>query len=152
MQFPTAPLKSWGLSGKPSVVYFYGADEAPSCTKQAAAFDGSLDEFKSLGVTVCGVRNEGGVKGDFSEAYGQKFVVDEGDMVREEIGIAKDLFGLLGGRETYVLDGKGEVKFVFNGQFNPNDHATEALAAAKDAFPKGKTPFEGFKFELPTFK
>ena len=73
-------------------------------------------------------------------------------MVREEIGIAKDLFGLLGGRETYVLDGKGEVKFVFNGQFNPNDHATEALAAAKDAFPKGKTPFEGFKFELPTFK
>ena len=51
-----------------------------------------------------------------------------------------------------MLDGKGEVKFVFNGQFNPNDHATEALAAAKDAFPKGKTPFEGFKFELPTFK
>ena len=49
MQFPTAPLKSWGLSGKPSVVYFYGADEAPSCTKQAAAFDGSLDEFSLHG-------------------------------------------------------------------------------------------------------
>ena len=126
----------------------YGADEAPSCTKQAAAFDGSLDEFKSLGVTVCGVRNEGGVKGDFSEAYGQKFVVDEGDMVREEIGIAKDLFGLLGGRETYVLDGKGEVKFVFAGS------STRMTTRRRRWRPRRtpsrrEDPLEGFKFSSP---
>ena len=100
-------------------------------TKQAAAFAGSLDEFKSLGVTVCGVRNEGGVKGDFSEAYGQKCVVDEGDTVREEIGIAKDLFGLLGGRETYVVDASGKVVAVHNNQFDPASHVTTALAAAE---------------------
>ena len=31
-QFPTGALSKIGVSGKPAVLYFYGADEAPSCT------------------------------------------------------------------------------------------------------------------------
>ena len=103
-KFPTKAAKAWGVSGKKAVVYFYGADGAPSCTKQAKAFDAA-----SLDATVVGVRSDEGVKEGFSDEYGGvKFVVDEGNEVREEVGIAKDLFGFLPGRETYVLDKSGE--------------------------------------------
>ena len=30
-QFPAGALSKIGVSGKPAVLYFYGADEAPSC-------------------------------------------------------------------------------------------------------------------------
>mmetsp|Transcript_78515 Transcript_78515/g.157026 ORF Transcript_78515/g.157026 Transcript_78515/m.157026 type:complete len:182 (-) Transcript_78515:104-649(-) len=144
-QFPAPALKKWGLSGKPSVIYFYGADESPSCTKQAQAFDELFDDFKGLGCNVCGVRNEKGVKGDFENSYGQKFVVDDEDEVRTEIGISKDLFGLLGGRETYVVDGKGTVTFVFNDQFKADAHAPKALSAAREL----PTKKAGFEFKFP---
>ena len=30
-QFPAGALSKIGVAGKPAVLYFYGADEAPSC-------------------------------------------------------------------------------------------------------------------------
>ena len=131
-------LKKWGVSGKKAVIYFYGADDAPSCKKQNSAFDEQLEAFSKAGATVVGVRNEKGAK---NSSVGQKLVVDEGDAVRNEIGIAKDLFGLLGGRETYVVGKDGKVEFVFNSQFAPEDHVAKALnyvestaVASKPAF------------------
>lgn len=60
------------MSGKKAVVYFYGADGAPSCTKQAKAFDAA-----ALDATVVGVRSDEGVKDGFADEYGGiKFVVD----------------------------------------------------------------------------
>ena len=139
-KFPPAALKKWGVSGKPSVVYFYGADESPSCTKQAQAFSDS-----SLGVPIVGVRNEKGVKGfDGTKYPGIKFVVDEDDEVRKEVGIAADLFGLLGGRETYVLAKDGSVASVFNNQFAPEKHIEVAAAAVDDL--KSSAKPAGFDF------
>jgi peroxiredoxin Q/BCP len=117
------------LSGKTSVVYFYGADDAPSCKKENSLFDEKVAEFKAAGATVVGVRNEAGAKGaDVS----QSLVVDEDDAIRNKISISKDLFGLLGGRETYVLNKKGEVEFVFNNQFKPEDHVTKTLSKVQE--------------------
>ena len=109
-----------------------GADDAPSCSKQISAFDAAAAEFASAGVAVVGVRNEAGVKGTEASV---KLVVDEGDAMRTEVGIEKDLFGLLGGRETYVLDGSGTVVSVHNNQFDPESHVKVALAAL-DELPK----------------
>jgi len=93
-----------------------------------AAFDSS-----SLGVPVVGVRNEKGVKGDFASLYpGIKFVVDEGDEVRSEVGIKADLFGALGGRETYVVDSKGTVAMAFNNQFQPEKHVDAAFPVIEE--------------------
>ena len=128
-QFPAEALKSFGVSGKKAVVFFYGADDAPSCKKELAAFDEFMDDFKTLGATVVGVRNAAGAKGA-DEVYGSmKIVVDDGDEVREQIGIEKDLFGLLGGRETYVVGPKGVVVGVHNNQFGPETHISTALTA-----------------------
>ena len=83
-----------------------GADEAPSCTKQAEGFDAASNDFG--GVTVVGIRNDKGVKDGFADKYAQQFYVDVDDEIRNEIGIPKDLF-VLGGRETYVVDKDGTV-------------------------------------------
>lgn len=123
--FPKNALQKFGANGKKSVIYFYGADDAPSCKKQTAAFNDRADEFKKVGAIIIGVRNEAGVKN--TPDVTQKLVVDEGDEVRNEIGIAKDLFGLLGGRETYVVGKDGTVEFVFNDQFKPEDHVSKSL-------------------------
>ena len=115
-----------------------GADEAPSCTKQAEGFDAASNEFG--GVTVVGIRNDKGVKDGFADKYAQQFYVDVDDEIRNEIGIPKDLF-VLGGRETYVVDKDGTVMMVFNGQLNPEKHVEAASAAVAD-LPKGGGGFD----------
>ena len=146
-QFPAPALSKIGVAGKPAVLYFYGADEAPSCTKQAEGFDAAAGAFD--GVTVVGIRNDKGVKDGFEEKYGQQFYVDAGDEIRNEIGIPKDLF-VLGGRETYVVDGQGTVQMVFNGQLNPEKHVEAAASAVAD-LPKPKAGGFDFASLLPKF-
>ncbi len=85
-----------------------------------------------------------GVKGTFADKYSQRFVVDSNDEVRKLVGIKKDLGGLLGGRETYVVDASGVVQFVYNDQFAAEAHATKALAAVKN-LPKQEKK-KGFPF------
>ena len=155
-QFPGPALSKIGVSGKPAVLYFYGADEAPSCTKQAEGFDAAAGDFG--GVTVVGIRNDKGVKDGFADKYAQQFYVDVDDEIRNDIGIPKDLF-VLGGRETYVVDKDGTVMMVrnswlprhrrdwlistqvFNGQLNPEKHV-EAASAAVAELPKGGGGFD----------
>jgi len=131
--FPASALSKIGVAGKPAVLYFYGADESPSCTKEAEGFDAEKGVF--AGVTVVGIRNDKGVKDGFADKYSQRFYVDVDDEIRNEIGIPKDFF-VLGGRETYVVDKSGTVTMVFNGQLNPEKHV-EAAAAAVAELSKG---------------
>lgn len=146
--FPTGSLKQIGASGKKSVIYFYGADDAPSCKKQNSGFAAQLSEFQLAGAAVIGVRNGAGVKGDNDEIT-QSLVVDEDDEIRNEIGIAKDLFGLLGGRETYVVEKDGTVGFVFNSQFKPEDHVSKSLEYVEST--QVVSGGSGGGFKLPDF-
>lgn len=61
-KFPASALSTCGITGKKAVVFFYGADDAPSCSKEISAFDAAAAEFASAGVAVVGVRNPAGVK------------------------------------------------------------------------------------------
>lgn len=138
-KLPAGVLKTCGVSGKKAVVFFFGADDAPSCSKEISAFSAAAAEFSGAGVAVVGVRNAAGVKDSTDAAV--KLVVDEGDAMREAIGIEKDLFGLLGGRETYVVDGSGTVVSVHNNQFDPESHVKVSLAAI-ESMPKSSSPID----------
>ena len=96
-------------------------------------------------MTVVGVRNE---KGATLEGKNIKLVVDEDDELRKELGIKEDLFGLLGGRETYVVDKSGKVVEVHNNQFDPKSHVTKSLAAVEELKKSAPAP----AFELPDIK
>merc|ERR1712087_1091372 len=91
-----------------------------------------LPAFAEKGVKVVGVRNQAGAKGS----------------IREEIGIEKDLFGILGGRETYVVAADGTVTSVFNSQFDPDAHVKTAKEAV-EALPK--SPLDELKAKVSEF-
>ena len=38
-KFPESALQKFGVDGTKSVLFFYGADDAPSCSKEISAFD-----------------------------------------------------------------------------------------------------------------
>merc|ERR1719160_1336043 len=105
-QFPTEALDKFGVAGKKAVLFFYGADDAPSCSKQIKSFAENLPAFEAAGVEVVGIRNEAGAKGGDAPV---NLMVDDGDKVRKQIAIKADMFGMIGGRETYVVDEAGKV-------------------------------------------
>merc|ERR1719453_587225 len=136
-QMPPSVLRNAGVANKKAVLFFYGADDAPSCSKELSSFEEALSAFTSAGVSVVGLRNPAGDKG-YSGSV--KVIADEGDELRNEVGIAKD-FGLLGGRETYVVDAKGTIVGTHRNQFDPKSHITKSLEAV-ETLPK--SPFEEF--------
>ncbi|XP_003564150.1 peroxiredoxin Q, chloroplastic isoform X2 [Brachypodium distachyon] len=116
--------------GKPVVLYFYPADETPGCTKQACAFRDSYEKYKKAGAEVIGISGDDAASHKaFAKKYKLPFTLlsDEGNKVRKEWGVPSDLFGTLPGRQTYVLDKKGVVQYVYNNQFQPEKHIGETL-------------------------
>ncbi|KAF8393669.1 hypothetical protein HHK36_021915 [Tetracentron sinense] len=118
------------FKGKPVVVYFYPADESSGCTKQACAFRDSYEKFKKAGAEVVGISGDDPASHkEFAKKNRLPFTLlsDEGNKVRKDWGIAADLFGVLPGRETYVLDKEGVVQLIYNNQFQPEKHIDETL-------------------------
>lgn len=134
-QFPADALEKFGVTGEKAVIFFFNADDAPSCSKEIAAFDANFAAFANAGVSVVGVRSK-----DFAlrrypvktaEDVKVRFVVDEDDAVRQQIDIKADAFGFLAGRETYVVDAEGKVVAVHNAQLDVDSHVNVALDAIK---------------------
>jgi thioredoxin-dependent peroxiredoxin len=119
--------------GKPLVLYFYPKDDTPGCTVESCAFRDQYEVFQSAGAAVVGI------SGDSPESH-QKFaskhqlpftlLSDPGDKVRKAFG-ATTAFGLIPGRITYVIDGAGVVRYLFDSMLNFKAHVDEALKALK---------------------
>ena len=133
-QFPADALDKFGVTGEKAVIFFFGQDDAPSCSKQIAAFDASFGAFADAGVKIVGIRSNAFALTRYPVKSGSakvNFVVDENDAVRKQIDIKADMFGFLGGRETYVVDARGKVAAVHNAQLDVESHVTVALDAIK---------------------
>ncbi len=120
------------LEGQPYVLYFYPKDDTPGCTAQACSFRDAIQEFKGIGARVVGVSTDDPESHKaFAERHNLPFTLlsDEGNKLRKKLGVPGSLFGLLPGRVTYVVDGKGVVQRIFSSQMQVNKHVSEALAA-----------------------
>jgi peroxiredoxin Q/BCP len=133
---PDAEGKSARLadySGRPVVLYFYPKDDTPGCTKEACTFRDQYEDFQDAGAAVIGVSS------DSSESH-RKFAAkhrlpftllsDRDGKVRKAYGVPSTL-GLLPGRVTFVIDGDGVVRHVFNSQLDATRHVREALGALR---------------------
>lgn len=124
------------LGKKNLVIYFYPKDETKGCTDQACSFRDQYDDFKDADAEVIGIssdRVESHKK--FAEKHNLGFILlsDTDGKVRKEFGVPTNLFGLIPGRVTYVVDKKGIVILKFNSQTDTDKHIKEALAALKTA-------------------
>jgi len=122
------------LSKGAIVLYFYPKDDTPGCTVEACSFRDAYEDFKDAGAEVIGVSSD---SADAHKAFANKhalpfkLVADEGGKVRKAYGVKSTLLGLIPGRVTYVIDGKGVVQHIFDSQLNPAKHVREALDVIK---------------------
>jgi len=125
-------IKFGGFGAKPKVIFFYPKDNTPGCTLEAKAFRDSYAALRKLKADVIGISSDSvDSHANFCSELDLPYTLlsDEGDAVRGMYGVPKDLFGLLPGRQTFVIGKDGTVELVFNNQFSPEMHVEEAIKA-----------------------
>ena len=115
--------------GVPLVLFFYPKDDTPGCTAEACGFRDSHSELTSLGAQVWGVSGDDDVSHRrFAERHQLPFPLlsDTDQRLRRAFGVPKTL-GLLPSRVTYVIDGNGVIRHVFNNLLDGPAHVREAM-------------------------
>jgi peroxiredoxin Q/BCP len=121
------------LDGKALVLFFYPKDDTPGCTMEACAFRDSYTDLQALGAAVWGVSGDDAASHRrFANRHRLPFplLVDAGNRLRQAFGVPSVL-GLLPGRVTYVIDGTGVIRHVFNNLLDGPAHRREALDALR---------------------
>ena len=125
--------RSDSLAGKALVLFFYPKDDTPGCTMEACAFRDSYSDLQALGAEVWGVSGDDAASHRrFASKHQLPFplLVDKGNGLRKAFGVPSVL-GLLPGRVTYVIDGSGVIRHVFNNLLDGPAHRREALAVLR---------------------
>lgn len=122
------------LGQKVLVIYFYPKDDTPGCTAEACSFRDSYEDFKDLGCEVIGISSDSPKKhAEFAAKHRLSFTLlaDTEKAVRKMFGVPGNLFGLIPGRVTYIVDKKGVVRHIYNSLTNAATHIDESLKAVK---------------------
>lgn len=126
-------LSELTASQKAVVVFFYPKDDTPGCTVEACTFRDSYEAFTDAGAAVVGISSDSVASHDrFASKHKLPMTLlsDEDGKVRKLFGV-KSTLGLMPGRATFVLDGKGVVRHVFVSQLRAGKHVEESLAVVK---------------------
>lgn len=105
------------ISKKAIVIYFYPKDNTKVCTAEACEFRDAISDFAMLDAEIFGISSDS-VKSHKNFALKNKLnfniLSDESNFVRKLFGVKANLFGLIQGRETYVIDKNGVIIGIFN--------------------------------------
>jgi peroxiredoxin Q/BCP len=126
---PYSLMSNLGRNG--TVVFFYPKDHSGVCTAQACAFRDQYAVFKENGAVVIGISGDSQESHrSFSSQHRLPYPIlsDADGAVRKLWGVPKKL-GLVPGRVTYVLDGKGIVIGIHDDILHAEPHIAEALKA-----------------------
>ena len=122
------------LGKKNIVLYFYPKNETPGCTKEACSFRDQYEDFQEIGAEVIGVSADS-IKSHQKFASNRRlpFVLlsDPKNKTAKKYGVGGALFGLLPGRETFVIDKQGVIQHRFRSQFQIDNHISDALDVLK---------------------
>ncbi|MDJ0365877.1 redoxin domain-containing protein [Hymenobacter sp. H14-R3] len=137
-ELPTTTGTLFKLSahrGHPVVLYFYPKDGSSGCTKEACSFRDQYKDFTDLGAEVIGISSDDAQSHQqFTEKYQLPFplLTDAGGQLRKQYAVPRAVLGLLPGRVTYVLDGEGRVRYVFNSLTEATSHVLNAKDILRD--------------------
>jgi len=122
------------LRKKNLVIYFYPKDDRPGCTKEACSFRDQYEIFREADAIIIGISSDDVESHKrFAEKYRLTYTLlsDEGNKARKLFGVPSNLFGLIGGRVTYVVNKQGIVVHIFNSQIQAEKHIEESIKALK---------------------
>jgi peroxiredoxin Q/BCP len=122
--------RSADAKGHPLVIYFYPKDFTPGCTREACTFRDAREELVGLhGAEIVGVsRDTPESHARFIAKHRLPFqLVSDGDGTVTKAFGATLLAGLVpvSRRVTYVVDGEGVVRGVFDNMFAAEQHVEE---------------------------
>lgn len=121
-------------AGKKIVLYFYPRDNTPGCSRQACAFAGAYEDFKTMNVAVIGVSKDSVASHvKFVEKYSLPFTllsdpelqaIQAYDVWQEKKNYGKISMGVV--RSTYIIDENGVIEKVMP-KVKPDTNAAEIL-------------------------
>ena len=122
--------------GKKVVLYFYPKDNTPGCSRQACAFAGAYEEFKSQNVVVIGISKDSVASHlKFARKYDLPFILlsDTELQAIQAYGVwqEKKLYGKVSMgvvRTTFIIDEQGNIEKIMP-KVKPDTNAAEILAA-----------------------
>ena len=123
------------FQGKKVVLYFYPKDNTPGCTRQACAFAGAYEGFKSRDVVVIGISKDSVVSHlKFAQKYDLPFILlsDPELQAIQAYGVwqEKKLYGKVSMgvvRSAFVIDEQGRIEKALY-KVKPDTNAAEILA------------------------
>ena len=120
--------------GKRVVLYFYPKDNTPGCTRQACAFAGAYEGFRSLNAVVIGIsRDSVASHAKFAAKYDLPFVllsdpelsaIEAYGVWQEKKMCGKVSMGVV--RTTFVIDENGVIEAVMP-KVKPDTNPAEVL-------------------------
>lgn len=126
--------------GKKVVLYFYPKDNTPGCTKQACAFAGAYEGFRSKDIAVIGISKDSTASHQrFAEKYDLPFIllsdpdrqaIEGFDVWKEKKLYGKVSMGVV--RTTYVIDEEGTILWAKE-KVKPDTNAAEILSWLEDS-------------------
>jgi len=118
------------IGAKHIVIYFYPKDNTPGCTKEACSFRDAMQELNNLDCEVFGISADSVASHKkFADQFRLTFhlLSDVGNEVRKSFKVPANLFGLIPGRVTYIVNKEGKVAHVINSQTDPDKHIKETI-------------------------
>lgn len=122
------------IGEKVVVIYFYPKNFTPGCTKEACNFRDKYEDFQKLGAEVIGISSDSVESHQkFKKKYNlpYTFLSDPTEDIRKKFGVKGHLLGIIPGRETFVIDKKGIIRFKFN-SLSASEHMQKALAIVEN--------------------
>ena len=120
--------------GKKVILYFYPKDNTPGCTRQACAFAGAYEGFRSRDVVVIGISKDSAASHlKFAQKYNLPFILlsDPDLQAIQAYGVwqEKKLYGKVSMgvlRTTFIIDEQGNVEKIMP-KVKPDTNASEIL-------------------------
>ena len=113
-----------------TILFFYPKNNTPGCTKEVCAIRDNYSDFNNYSVSLFGVSADSySSHASFISKHQLPFplISDREGKLRKAFQVKTELFGLLPGRVTYILNKEGVVQKIIESQFNPQKHITESL-------------------------
>ncbi len=118
------------IGHKKTVIFFYPKDFTPGCTKEVCEFRDQYDSFSKLDCEVIGISGDSAKSHyAFYNKYNLNYhlLADPKNRIRKLFKVPKNLFGLIPGRVSYVIDTYGVVIGIHNSLSKSSEHITFAL-------------------------
>ena len=125
-------------SGKWTVLYFYPGAFTSGCTLEARYFQRDIDQYRKLNAQIVGVSVDPVEKNaQFCNSENLDFFMlsDSGGQVSKQYGSALSIpgFGTFSNRQTYLIDPKGNLRWIFSDvESHIPRHSEEVLAKLAD--------------------